>query len=1108
MYALGKDITACDQVKEIEKQATLMCGLGKEYADLAEQTGEGWHFNYATALFNAALQRLMKCQAEHKVNLFDRVEFIHNQLQQLETNFLKAVCKENKESLTDCMKRYKSILKDIRKYSTETIENIHTEDMIFDNETFEMSKETQIRTIANSKTYYETLTDKIIDLHALMINDCISVLGHPDCKFSILGLGSLSRKEVTAWSDLESAVLYDATGKTEGEIELLKRDFRILVHYFHMKVINLGETLINGLDIPVLNDWNSRLPKRFKDNDFWDKITPQGLCFDGTQPKASKIPFGRRSTKNPSKQPSLELIMTPDEMSECQIEQVSLKEGYHLSDVLLTSTLITGDKSLWKEYNDKVHEMLFSRSTIDPNMSVGRKRGLETLREDLQSYLTKPLTPESFNRQMKTKHNIYRFATISINTLKLLHHCKCFAPLDILNELGKKKVLSDRAKTDLQFMVCAATNMRHLVYGRYGQQRELVSFVNRPSKEELIGALDTMSVRDYAPVIFRFYATLTSWTDFLLYNFCFNDISTCTHASQYADSNSEVTAKVQEKMYMFQSAINSLERQRSKLPLNNAESKKKFRDIQLHLSQLFISQGKFNESIRQIEKDASEENEDTSSTLNTLATAHFHKGELDKAIKYYNESLAMLRTIHGKNPHPDIASALGNLGFAYDSKGKFDKAIRYHKESLEMQQIIHGICPHPNIAATLGNLGSTYDSKGEFDKAIQYHKKGLVMLRSINGNHPHPEVATSLLNLGNTHTRKGEFDEAIQLYKECLTMQKTIHGDNPHPDIASSLSNLGSAYKSKGEFDKSIQYHNKSLAMERTIHGNNPHPNIASTLGSLGCAYESKGEFDKAIQYHKDCLIMQRTVHGDNPHPDVASTLGNLGNAYRSKGEFDKAIRYLKESLKTQRTIHGNQPHPDIATSLGNLGSAYDSKIKFDEAIRYHEDSLAMKRIIHGNRPHPGIASSLLNLGNTYCKKGDHTQGLQCYTQCLIMQKKIYGDQPHTDMAGVLGNMGNICSETGDNDNALKYYYESLAMQRKIFGNHPHPIIASTFHNIGNVYVATHRYAEALMYFYEARDMLKLIFGDNPHPDFQTVLQAINSTEEILTRCMFAAMLV
>ncbi|CAH1803265.1 unnamed protein product [Owenia fusiformis] len=1144
MYDLGKEIT---KQTEVEKQATLMCDLGKEYADLAKETGEGWHFIYATALYNAALQRFKKINAENEVILADRLDNIQKQLQQLETGLLKTASKVNKEPLSKSMERYKGVLEGIRTHSKEAIYDIHTKDMLIDPVTFEMNEECQRRTIESSKCYYDTLTRKIIELHKLMIDDCISVLGRRNCRFAIIGLGSLARKEVTAWSDLESAILYDPTGKSNEEIEKLKLDFRILVHYLHLKVINLGETKINALDIPVLCDFNCKLPNGVKDNDFHDEITPQGLCFDGALPKASKIPFGRRSTKHPTKQDTLELIMTLDEMSECQFEEVSIKEGYHLSDVLLTSTLITGDESLWNEYNEKVHEILSSCSTIDIELSVGKQRGIETIKEDLKAYLTKPLTPKSFNKKMRTKHNIYRFATISINILKLLHHCRSFSPLDILDELHLKQVLSESAKIDLQLMVCMAINMRHLVYGRCGQQREMASFVTRPSRDELFAAYDHVSVRDYSPAIFRFYATLIPWTDFLLYNYCFNDISTCKHLSHYIDLNPQTTADIQKEMYMPQGVINSLESPKSNLIPNNMESQKQCFP---HLSRDNINEST-NERL-QHEKETSAKNSDTSARLDSLGDAYASKGEFDKAIQYHNESLAMQRTIHGNHPHPNIASTLGNLGNTYHRKGEFDKAIHYHKESLAMKITIHGNHPHPNIASSLGNLGSAYFRKGEFNKAIQYHNESLAMERTIHGNHPHPNIASSLGSLGNTYHSKGEFDKAIQYHNESLAMERTIHGDHPHPDIAStlgnlgiaynskgefnkaiqyhkeslamertihgnhphpgiasSLGNLGNTYDSKGEFDKAIQYHNESLAMIRTIHGNHPHPDIASTLGNLGNAYDSKGEFDKAIQYHKESLAMERTIHGDHPHPGIASSLGNLGNAYFSKGEFNKAIQYYNESLAMERTIHGNHPHPNIASALGNLGIAYDRKGEFDKAIQYHNESLAMIITIHGNHPHPDIASNLMNLGRTYCKKGDHTQGLQYYTRSLIILKQIHCDQPHPDIASLLSNIGVVCSDTGDNEKALQYYTDSLTMKRQIFGNQPHPSIAASLHNIGTFYVDKHKYADALKNFYEARDMYRKIHGNNPHPDFKVTLSAINATEQLLTRCisiMFSSM--
>ena len=87
--------------------------------------------------------------------------------------------------------------------------------------------------------------------------------------------------------------------------------------------------------IPSLNDFLSEDPEK---DWFFDSVTPRGFAFDGFMPWASKTPFGRDETKR--KRP-LSLIQTPAEMARFQLLDVSVAEGYHLSDILRRVVFLT-----------------------------------------------------------------------------------------------------------------------------------------------------------------------------------------------------------------------------------------------------------------------------------------------------------------------------------------------------------------------------------------------------------------------------------------------------------------------------------------------------------------------------------------------------------------------------------------------------------------------------------------------------------------------------------------------------------------------------------------------------------------------------------------------
>ena len=73
-----------------------------------------------------------------------------------------------------------------------------------------------------------------------------------------------------------------------------------------------------------------------------------------------------------------------------------------------------------------------------------------------------------------------------------------------------------------------------------------------------------------------------------------------------------------------------------------------------------------------------------------------------------------------------MATERNNLGSAYEAKGEVDRAIRYYEQALASDLKTYGE-DHPNVATERNNLGSAYDSLGEIDRAIRYYEQALAV---------------------------------------------------------------------------------------------------------------------------------------------------------------------------------------------------------------------------------------------------------------------------------------------------------------------------------------------------------------------------------------------
>ena len=57
---------------------------------------------------------------------------------------------------------------------------------------------------------------------------------------------------------------------------------------------------------------------------------------------------------------------------------------------------------------------------------------------------------------------------------------------------------------------------------------------------------------------------------------------------------------------------------------------------------------------------------------------------------------------------------------AYQHKGEFEKALKEYLESLSVYEILEGM-NSLNCATLLNNIGNTYHSMGKYEQALKYY---------------------------------------------------------------------------------------------------------------------------------------------------------------------------------------------------------------------------------------------------------------------------------------------------------------------------------------------------------------------------------------------------
>jgi tetratricopeptide (TPR) repeat protein len=318
-----------------------------------------------------------------------------------------------------------------------------------------------------------------------------------------------------------------------------------------------------------------------------------------------------------------------------------------------------------------------------------------------------------------------------------------------------------------------------------------------------------------------------------------------------------------------------------------------------------------------IQIDIEEETIVTSSFYSSIAKQFDFIAEFDKALAYYEKSLAIDLKVHG-DQHPSTSTSYNNLGVVWRDKGEYDKAIAYYEKSLAINLKIHGN-QHPETGISYNDLGNVWSDKGEYDKAIEYLEKSLAIDLKVYGNQ-HPSTGTSYNSSGAVWNHKGEYDKAIAYYEKSLAIRIKVHGDQ-HPSTGISYNNLGNVWRNKGEYAKAVAYHEKSLAINLKVHGDQ-HPFTGTSYNNLGAVWRDKGEYDKAIEYYEKSLAIDLKIYGDQ-HPSTGKSYSGLGNVWRDKGELDMATAYYEKSYFIFLNSLG-EDHPHTKLLQDKLASLND----------------------------------------------------------------------------------------------------------------------------------------------------------------------------------------
>ncbi|KAI8120441.1 Tetratricopeptide repeat protein 28 [Lucilia cuprina] len=433
------------------------------------------------------------------------------------------------------------------------------------------------------------------------------------------------------------------------------------------------------------------------------------------------------------------------------------------------------------------------------------------------------------------------------------------------------------------------------------------------------------------------------------------------------------------------------------------------------------------------------------SVFSALSSAHWALNQLDKAIGYMQQDLAVAKSL---GDTAGECRAHGNLGSAYFSQGSFKEALTAHRYQLvlamkckdtqaaaaaltSLGHVYTAIGDYPNALAShkqcvqlvkqigdrlqeareIGNVGAVYLAMGEFDSAVDCHTQHLRLARKL-GNQV--EEARAYSNLGSSHHYRRNFAQAMTFHEQVLRISQQLGDRNIE---ARAYAGLGHAARCAGDFVQAKKWHEKQLEMALAARDKIGEGRACSNLGIV---YQLLGEHDAALKLHQAHLTIARQLHD---RAGMGRAYGNIGNAYSSAGLYEAAIKYHKQELTISKEVNDRSAE---ASTHGNLAVAYQALGAHDMALIHYRAHLNIARELKDTQ---GEACALLNLGNCLSSRQEFAQAVPYYEQYLMLSQEL-GDVAAEGKACHFLGYAHYC--IGNYREAVRYYDQDLALAKDL----------------------------------------------------------------------------
>ena len=187
---------------------------------------------------------------------------------------------------------------------------------------------------------------------------------------------------------------------------------------------------------------------------------------------------------------------------------------------------------------------------------------------------------------------------------------------------------------------------------------------------------------------------------------------------------------------------------------------------------------------------------------NEIGLILYRMNRLDDALLYFNKSLSLTKDLGNTAMQADLLNIIAGI---YNYKGEIDKALSYFEESLSLKT------NEKDKVAIYNNIALIYSKKGDYQKAVEYFQKAIEINEKYGDYH---QASQSKLSLGVIYREMKDYENAEKYLSEGLEGVKKV-GDKNWEVVG--YWDFGLLYRDKGDKKTAKEYFTRAYNLFKSI---------------------------------------------------------------------------------------------------------------------------------------------------------------------------------------------------------------------------------------------------------------------------------------------------